>query len=142
MIRSGLVAAVLGLAGGLIGVWLGIGLGSGGQEGDNFHALVHEELELDAEQDTRIDEIEARFAAIRDAKEAELREAREAIGEALLRDKALSEDVTAATARYHDAMVELQLATLDHLLAMRAELSPEQAQEFDDILGRAFDDQG
>ena len=110
MIRSGLLAAILGLAGGLLGVWIGIGLGGGNAQGENFHVLIHDELDLGAEQEARIDEIEARFASIRRAKEAELAEAREAIGAALLRDKAVSEDVMAATARYHDAMLALHRA--------------------------------
>ncbi|TGY88199.1 periplasmic heavy metal sensor [Marinicauda algicola] len=142
MIRSGLLAAILGLAGGLLGVWIGIGLGSEAPAGESFHVLIHDELDLDPDQEARIEEIEARFASLRRAKETELAEAREAIGEALLRDKALSEDVMAATARYHDAMLALQLATLDHILEMRAELGPDQAAEFDSLLARAFDDQG
>lgn len=142
MIRSGMLAAILGLVGGLLGVWIGLGLGGEGQAPADFHVLIHEDLDLDAGQEARIDALEARFAAVRRAREAEMAEAREVIGEALLRDQALSEDVTAATARYHDAMFELQLATLDHLLAMRGELTPQQAQAFDAMLMRAFDDEG
>ena len=63
---------------------------------------------------------------------------RQALGEALVRDKALSPDVRTAAAHFHDVMGELQIASLNHILAMRATLDPEQQARFDEKLVQAF----
>ena len=67
-----------------------------------------------------------------------MEEARREIGAALLRDQALSDDVARAAEDFHTAMGGLQMETLNHILSMRAELDPDQVQEFDLRLAQAF----
>lgn len=140
MLRTGLVATVLGLLGGFLGVWLGLTfLGGGSAVGNNFHDLVHEDLVLTQHQETAIAMLEREFAAQRANDEARMRSARHVLAVTLLRDQALSDDVTRAAADIHQAMGDLQLETLSHILAMRAELDPDQRVEFDRHLARALD---
>ena len=140
MLRTGLVATVLGLLGGFLGVWLGLTfLAAGPAPETNFHDLVHEDLILSPHQEAAIAMLEREFAAQRARDEARMSSARHELTEALLRDQALSADVTRAAAEVHQAMGDLQLETLSHILAMRAELDPGQRVEFDRQLARALD---
>tara|TARA_R110002095_G_scaffold174562_1_gene151974 strand:- start:131 stop:562 length:432 start_codon:yes stop_codon:yes gene_type:complete len=140
MVRTGLVATILGLLGGFLGVWLGLTFLGGGVAGEeNFHDLVHEELVLTPGQENAISMLEREFALQRDNDEVRMSDARHALAIALLRDQALSADVTRAAAELHQAMGDLQLETLSHILAMRAELDPDQRAAFDRHLAQAFD---
>ena len=140
MVRTGLVATILGLLGGFLGVWLGLTfLGGGGTGEENFHDLVHEELVLTQRQEEAIAMLEREFALQRANAEARMSGARQGLAAALLRDQALSDDVTRAAEEIHQAMGDLQLETLSHILAMRAELDPGQRIEFDRHLAQAFD---
>lgn len=139
MLRAGIVASVLGVLGGFLGVWLGIAaFEDADQNATNLHAIVHDELHLSARQEEAIEGLEAEFALIRERYEAEMEDARQEIGAALLRDQALSADVAQAAKAFHTAMGGLQMETLNHILAMRAELDPDQVQEFDLRLAQAF----
>tara|TARA_R110002072_G_scaffold218333_2_gene376065 strand:+ start:2634 stop:3065 length:432 start_codon:yes stop_codon:yes gene_type:complete len=140
MLRTGLVATALGLVGGFLGVWLGLTfLGGGAADEASFHNLVHEDLVLSQQQEAAIAMLEREFSVQRSNDEARMSSARQALAVALLRDQALSEDVTRAAANIHRAMGDLQLETLSHILAMRAELDPDQRVEFDRHLARALD---
>jgi hypothetical protein len=140
MVRTGLVASVLGLLGGFLGVWLGLTFLAGGvATEESFHDLIHEELVLSEHQEAAIAMLEREFSLLRANDEARMSSARQALAVALLRDQTLSEDVTRAAADIHQAMGDLQLETLSHILAMRAELDPGQRVEFDRHLARALD---
>lgn len=145
MWRTVILASGLALIAGLAGVWLGVRFHEPQSAGaSSLHAVVHEELDLTAQQDARIETLEREFAARRAQLEAEMDAARAAIGAALVGDPSLSPEVEAAAERFHAAMGELQLATLRHILAMRAVLDEEQRAVFDNRLERAFgrDDAG
>ena len=140
MVRTGLVATVLGILGGFLGVWFGLTfLGSSIDGGEDLHAAIHERLVLSPRQEEAIAALEADFSFQRANDEARMSIARRALAEALLRDQALTNDVTSAAADIHQVMGELQLTTLSHVLAMRAELDASQRAEFDRYLARAFD---
>jgi Spy/CpxP family protein refolding chaperone len=140
MLRAGLVAVVLGIIGGLAGVWMGTTLFAADQdETPSLHTIVHHELHLSAEQDALIEELEAAFAIRRNALEAQMAEARQAMGEALLEDQELSDEVSMHAQAIHTAMGELQVETLRHILAMRAVLTDDQRASFDARLADAFD---
>lgn len=140
MLRAGIVAVILGLLGGLAGVWMGITLFASDQDdAPSLHAIVHHELHLSPEQDALIEELEAAFAIRRNALEARMAEARQAMGEALLEDQELSDQVSLHAQAIHSAMGELQVETLSHILAMRAVLTNDQRASFDARLADAFD---
>lgn len=140
MLRAGIVAVILGVLGGLAGVWMGITLFASDQDdAPSLHAIVHHELHLSPEQDALIEELEAAFAIRRNALEAEMADARQAMGEALLEDQELSDQVSLHAQAIHSAMGELQVETLSHILAMRAVLTDDQRASFDARLADAFD---
>tara|TARA_R110002049_G_scaffold294771_1_gene481695 strand:+ start:146 stop:577 length:432 start_codon:yes stop_codon:yes gene_type:complete len=140
MVRTGLVATVLGILGGFLGVWLGLTfLGSSIDGGEDLHHVIHERLVLSPRQEEAIAALEADFSVQQAVDEARMSIARRALAEALLRDQALTADVTRAAADIHGVMGELQLTTLSHVLAMRAELDVSQRAEFDRYLAQAFD---
>jgi len=140
MLRAGIVAVTLGVLGGLAGVWMGITLFASDQDdAPSLHAIVHHELHLSLEQDALIEELEAAFAVRRSALEAEMADARQAMGEALLEDQELSDQVSIHAQAIHSAMGELQVETLSHILAMRAVLTDDQRASFDARLADAFD---
>ena len=89
-------------------------------------------------QEAAISELETTFESERVRLEQDVFDARQALGEALVRDKTLSPDVRTAAANFHDVMGELQIASLNHILAMRATLDPEQQARFDEKLVQAF----
>ena len=101
------------------------------QQPPSLHSVVHEQLDLSAEQDRRLDVIEARFAAQRPALEAEVRAANRELAAAIAASEGDTPQVQAAVDHFHSAMGELQKATIAHVFEMRAVLTPEQAEVFD-----------
>lgn len=139
MIRAGIFASILGFLAGLAGVWTGLHVFEAEDaKADGLHEIVHHELVLSTRQETAIAELETAFESERVRLEQDVFDARQALGEVLVRDKALSPEVRAEAARFHDVMGELQLASLNHILAMRATLDPEQQARFDEKLMQAF----
>ncbi len=104
----------------------------------SLHSVVHEQLDLSADQDRRLDAIEARFAARRSALEAEVRAANRELAVAIAASDGDSPRVQAAVDRFHAAMGDLQKATISHVLEMRAVLTPAQAEVFDEAVVEAL----
>ena len=97
----------------------------------SLHSVVHEKLDLNAEQDRRLDAIEARFAPRRTALEAEVRAANRELAAAIAVNRGDTPEVQAAVDHFHTAMGDLQKATLAHIFEMRSVLTPAQAEVFD-----------
>lgn len=103
-----------------------------------LHALLHKDLKLSSQQHGKIDAIETRFAVRRKALEFEMRAANARLAEAIEEEHGYGPKVTAAIDHSHVVMGELQKETLEHLFAMRAVLSPEQAKRFDSTVVKAL----
>ena len=97
----------------------------------SLHSVVHKQLDLSAEQDRRLDVIEARFAARRPALEAEVRAANRELAAAIAASDGDTPQVQAAVDHFHAAMGDLQKATITHVFEMRSVLTPAQAEVFD-----------
>lgn len=106
----------------------------------SLHELVHHELGLSADQERRLDVMEARFAVRRKAHEADMRAANAQLAAAIQVRHEFSPEVQAAVERFHHAMGELQKDTIVHVLEMRTVLTPEQAVKFDRLVGDALTD--
>lgn len=100
----------------------------------SLHSVVHEQLDLNTDQDRRLDAIEARFAARRPALEAEVRAANRELAAAIAASDGDSPRVQAAVDHFHAAMGDLQKATISHVFEMRAVLTPSQAEVFDEAV--------
>ncbi len=103
-----------------------------------LHALLHNELSLDAAQQAKIEAIEQRFATRRKALELEMRAANAHLADAMQTEHGYGPEVTAAIDHTHMVMGEMQKETLEHLFAMRAVLRPDQAAKFDRTVTRAL----
>lgn len=103
-----------------------------------IHALLHRELQLDANQEAQIEKIEREFAPRKQAMEFELRGDNARLAAAIQAEHGYGPQVKAAVDRSHAAMGELQTITLEHIFAMRSVLRPDQAVRFDDAVTRAL----
>lgn len=103
-----------------------------------LHEVLHERLDLDPAQKAKIEAIEAQFAVRRQALELELRADNADLASAIEAEHGYGPQVSAAIDRSHQAMDELQKATLEHIFAMRSVLRPDQAAKFDAAIVKAL----
>ncbi|HWV60127.1 MAG TPA: periplasmic heavy metal sensor [Sphingopyxis sp.] len=103
-----------------------------------LHALLHREAKLSAGQERKLDAIETRFAARREALELEMRAANIRLAQAIEAEHGYGPRVTKAIDETHQVMGELQKETLQHLFAMRAVLDEDQAAMFDRTVVKAL----
>lgn len=106
--------------------------------GSDLHALLHDQLELDAAQKEHLARIEAQFAIQRRALEMELRANNARLADAIEAEHGNGPRVSAAVDASHNAMGELQKATLAHIFAMRQILRPDQTTTFDRTVVKAL----
>ncbi|MBI1402791.1 MAG: periplasmic heavy metal sensor [Porphyrobacter sp.] len=134
-----LIAAALVVALALAGVWIGRLLQpSAHQGGEELHALMHDELDLDAGQERALARLEDDFAVRRADLEARLKASNARLAEAIAAEHQYGPRVSAAVDATHMAMGDLQKATLEHVFAMRAILRPDQHPEFDAAVAQAL----
>lgn len=110
------------------------------QPGAELHDVLHHRLALDATQESRLKELEQRFAVERRALELELRADNARLAEAIEAEHGNGPRVAAAVDQSHAAMGELQKATLVHIFAMRQLLRPDQTAQFDQAVVKALTD--
>ena len=130
---------LLTLAAGAGGGYLGVRYGLRQAENPaSLDALLHHRLDLSAAQRARIAALERSFAAQRRPLEAALRNARHELAGAVAAEHQYGPGVAQAVVHVHQAMQTLQQATLQHVLAMRAVLTPQQARAFDATVSEAL----
>ncbi len=105
-----------------------------------FHTKIHQRLDLNAEQEIRLQEIERTYLARKAELEAQLIEANAALAITMETDKSLTPDVQVAIDDFHAIMGQLQKETIMHIFAMRAVLTEEQAILFDAEVARTLTD--
>lgn len=137
-LRGLLVTALIALAAGFGGVWLGMRLFGPAPSQPSLHELVHERLDLNAEQTTRIESIEEVFAARKSALELEMRTANAELAAAIREENGYGPRVTAAIEHFHNTMGRLQTDSMAHVFAMREVLDDEQKAAFDDAVVAAL----
>ena len=93
------------------------------------HEWLHHELNLTEAQLKTLEPIEARFGDRQRQLAAALHEANRQLARAMAEDKAYTPRVTAAVEHVHHCMGDLQKASIEHVFAMRTELSPEQGDK-------------
>ena len=97
-----------------------------------LHEMLHEQLQLSAEQQSRIAGVEREHAQRRAQLELEMRAANAELARAFKQQHTYTAQVQAAIDHFHRAMSALQRETMLHVFAMRAVLTPEQAERFDE----------
>lgn len=97
----------------------------------SLHQFVHDELSLTADQEQRLDALEARFAVEQARLEASARAANAQLAQAMETEHEYGPEVSAAIDEVHARMGELQKATVRHVFDMREILNPDQQLQFD-----------
>lgn len=138
--RGAMMTVFAAFVAGFLGALLGATLARSPEQPATLHERVHAELDLTPEQDRRLDAIEAEFAVERTRLEAEMRAANAELAAAIEAEKGYGPKVTAAVDHFHMAMGALQKASIEHVFAMRAVLTPEQAARFDRTVVAALTD--
>lgn len=106
-----------------------------------WHRILHEKLQITAEQATKLSDVEKNYQQRRQYLEEHLRLANMELADAIKADKAYSPRVQAATDKIHMAMGELQKATLEHLFEMRPILTDEQNRKLEQMVTDALYEQ-
>lgn len=91
-----------------------------------YHEWIHRQLALTEEQERRLEPSERRYDETRSRLTETIRLANRELAHAIAADRSNSPRVQAAVRRIHEAMGELQQATLQHIFEMKAVLEPEQ----------------
>ncbi|OYW40662.1 MAG: heavy metal resistance protein [Brevundimonas sp. 12-68-7] len=136
--RAIVLTAVLAALASAAGTWIGASWVMNRREPPSLHDIVHDELELTADQHARIEVIEARFAALRPGLEAEVRAANQELARAIEQSDGDGPQVQAAVDHFHVAMGALQKETIAHVFEMRSVLTPAQATVFNDRIVEAL----
>ena len=138
-IRTSFVIIVATLLAAVLGGWAGVRYGlREAHAPEELHELLHERLNLSSAQEQQLTALEADFASRRLEFEAQMRAANRDIAGAITVRHQYDTEAQAAIDRLHRAMMGLQNATVQHVLAMRALLTPDQAQQFDLAVDQAM----
>lgn len=140
--KSIALTAVLAIAASGIGAWGGATWVLHRQEPASLHEIVHGDLDLTRDQLSRIEEMEVRFATRRVALEQRVRAANRELAHAIATSDGDSRAVQPAVDHFHDAMGELQQATISHIFDMRTVMTPAQAERFDRSVVEALSAEG
>lgn len=97
------------------------------------HQWLHEQLNLTAEQDKKLQPVEEKFAERKKALEAEIHQANKELATAINEDGNYSPRVQQSVDKIHHAMGELQKVTLEHLFEMHSVLTPEQRKKLNSL---------
>lgn len=103
-----------------------------------WHKVLHDRLHITAEQDKQLIDTEKRYRQHRQYLEEQMHLANMELAEAIKADKSFSPNVQAATDKIHQAMGELQKATLEHLFEMRPILTDEQNKKLEQMVTDAL----
>lgn len=137
--RALVITLVLALLAGVLGAFVGTKLTKpAAGDGNGLHMLLHDNLDLTATQDQSIAAEEKSFRARRTAVERRVRSANAALALAIRTTKRDGPEVQVAIDRVHVAMGEYQKETIAHVFRMRAVLTPEQAEIFDQAVADAL----
>jgi len=138
--RTALAVLALTILAAGSGGWLGVHYGlAASRSPTSLNRLLHHELHLTADQKRQLAALETRYDARRKMLEAQARQANRELAAALLASHEYTPQDEQAIEHLHVAMKALQIATVKHLLGMRAVLTPTQAAKFDKTVAAALD---
>jgi Spy/CpxP family protein refolding chaperone len=101
-----------------------------GKAGGNSARRMWEELNLSADQEAKFKEINSRYAPARRESAQRLEEVREKFNQELLRDKPSKSVLIQYAGTIGEIQKKMSLASVSHLLDVKAVLTPEQFRTF------------
>ena len=139
MMRNSVIIIALTLVAATLGGWAGVHYGlREAHAPQQLDALLHERLRLSSAQEQQLQTLEADFGVRRRDYETQMRAANQEIARAITGRHRYDAAAHAAIDQLHRAMMELQDATVQHVLAMRALLTPDQVPQFDRTVDQAL----
>lgn len=111
---------------------------SGTSASIRMHDYLHEQLDIDSALRSDLAPIEKRYNETRVRLEGRIQEANEELAVALANAETLTPAVQQAIDDIHEAMGELQRATVEHLLELRAALPAGQDAELRELIADAL----
>ncbi|HVA19115.1 MAG TPA: periplasmic heavy metal sensor [Solirubrobacteraceae bacterium] len=121
------------------GGWLGVRYGlAQSRSSTSLDQLLHHELDLTTAQRGQLAALEGSYAIQRRGLEAQARAANRDLARAILSEHRYGPDAQQAIEHFHGAMEMLEQRTIQHVLAMRAVLTPQQAARFDQTIAGAL----
>lgn len=137
--RTSLIIILLTLLTATIGGWAGVTYGlRQARIPRQLDQVLHEELHLSEAQNRELATLESQFAVQRAVYEKDMQSANRDIAAAITVRHAYDDDARTAIDRLHQAMIGLQQVTVQHVLAMRALLTPAQVDQFDRTVNQAL----
>jgi Spy/CpxP family protein refolding chaperone len=131
-----LLLTVLGA--GLAG-WAGVEFGLHRSEHNaDLDTILHRDLDLTSDQDRKLDALEAGFARDRESLQEQMRAANRDLAHAITVEHRFDPGARVAIDHFHQSMRILQERTVQHVLSMRALLTPEQQKRFDKMIDNAL----
>lgn len=137
-LRGLLITFIVALVAGFAGVGLGQLVFDRNQHQPTLHEVIHRELRLTTNQTRQIESLESAFRVRRQALEMEMRAANAELASAIRDEHGYGPRVSAAVERFHRAMGQLQTEMIQHVFAMRAVLTPQQTEIFDNTVVSAL----
>ena len=138
-VRRIVLIAIIAFAAAVGGVFVGRAfVGHPPQAENELHSLLHDQLNLSAEQHAQIGALEKQFAVRKQALELTMRADNATLAGAIEAEHGYGPQVSATIDHSHRVMGELQKETLEHIFAMRALLKPDQAAQFDQVVVKAL----
>ena len=123
----------------VIGGWAGVNYGLRHvRPPPQLDDLLHTRLHLSRAQNEKLIALENAFAAQRSLYDTQMRAANRDIAAAITVRHQYDAGTHEAVERLNNAMMELQRATVEHVIAMRALLSTDQVSQFDSIVNQAL----
>lgn len=139
MIRRYALVALVAFLAAVAGVVAGRHVAAPRAPGESeLHALLHDGLRLDAEQQRRVAMLEQDFAQRRAALDGAMRAQNRVLARAIAAEHGYGPQVAAAVDQSHRVMGELQKETLKHVFAMRGVLRADQAARYDAAVVRTL----
>jgi len=137
--RTVTFTVVLTLLVATLGGWLGVRYGlRQASATPGLDQVLHHDISLSPEQEQRIASLEAGFAARRKVLEGEMHAANADLAAAIVSEHRYGPAAEQAIDRFHTSMKTLQQETIMHVLAMRAVLTADQAQKFDQTVSKVL----
>jgi Spy/CpxP family protein refolding chaperone len=113
--------------------WVGVQYGMRRTQND-LDTVMHERLHLTPVEEMKIAALEKGYGQRRAALQAQMDAANRDLADVITHDHTFGTPEAGAVNRFHDAMKILQIETIKHVLAMRAVLTPHQAEAFDALV--------